>query len=78
MLAAPIGAVFISCHHGALDYDRHLAIKHGRADLKVFDSSWITGHRWQGQSFTGIVIDHAARLSQREGADLKHALTRVR
>lgn len=78
MLDAPIGAVFISCHYGALDHDRHLAVKHGRPDLKVFDSSWITSARWQGQTLTGIVIDHAAKLTQREGADLRYALTRVR
>lgn len=78
MLNAPQGAVFISCHHGVLGHDKRLAIKHGRPDLKVFDSSWITSGRWHGQLFTGIVIDHAARLTTTEREQLKHAITRIR
>jgi hypothetical protein len=78
MLAAPQDAVFISCHAGSVRHDRDLAAKHGRRDLKVFAPTWLIDHRWEGREFTGIVVDHDAKLTERERHSLNIALTRVR
>ena len=78
MLAAPQGAVFVSAHVGTVSYDKALALKHGRSDLKIVPPVWLTGGRWVGLRFTGIVVDHAASLSEGEQAWLQRALTYVR
>ena len=78
MLAAPIGALFVSCHVGALDYDRRLARKHGREDLKIVPFSYINGRRYMGLKLYSVVVDHAARLSKEEFRCLEIALTHER
>lgn len=77
MLDAPRDAVFVSCHARATDYDRDLARKHGREDLKIVEPSWLD-HGWYGKVLTGIVVDHAARLTEKEQELLLGALTRIR
>jgi len=77
MLDAPQGAIFISGNRAMTTYDTHLSQKHGRADLKVVAPYWLTELRWQGMTLTGIVVDHAARLSEAEKHALVSALTRV-
>lgn len=77
MLSAPREAVFISCHARACDYDRRLAHKIGRDDLRIVEPSWLD-HGWYGKILTGIVIDHAANLTEKQHCDLRLALTRVR
>jgi hypothetical protein len=76
MQAAPPDAVFVSANHGTKGYDKELASKINRNDLKIVDSSWLTSHRWQGAFFSGI--DHAAKLTKEEQRCLELALTRVR
>ena len=78
MQGAPYGAVFVSAHPGCVRHDRDLAAFHGRRDLTVVAPDWLTSRRWQGMTFTGIVIDHAADLSMKELTLLQHALVRVR
>jgi hypothetical protein len=77
MLEAPREAVFISCNPRARDHDRHLARKLGREDLKIVERSWLD-HGWYGKILTGIVIDHAAHLTEKEQEHLLNAMTRIR
>jgi hypothetical protein len=77
MVAAPQGAVFISARFAA-GHDKQLALKHGRSDLVVVARHWLTERRWEGRLFTGIVVDHDARLTEKEQILLEAALTRVR
>jgi len=75
MLAAPQGAVFITrtpCNA------QWLADKVNRFDLYFVAPLWLTNERWLGLTFTGIVVDHDVRLTEREQEMLRQALTRVR
>jgi hypothetical protein len=78
MQAAPKGAIFISANRPMVAHDRLLAFKCGRSDLVVVAPHWITDRRWVGLELSGVVIDHAANLTQREHYDLQAAMTRVR
>ena len=78
MLAAPQGAVFVSAHAGSVSYDKALALKHGRSDLKIVAPDWFSGGRWTGLRLTGIVIDHATQMTEQRQEYLQMALTRVR
>lgn len=64
MKAAPQGAVFVWCNNH-LDYPRRLAEKLGRGDLQIVGPMWLeyAGH-WLGSTFTDIIVDHAAQLSE--------------
>ncbi|WP_175784638.1 hypothetical protein [Burkholderia ambifaria] len=72
MLDAPQHAVFVWCND-YLGYARDLVHHVGRPDLQVVSPSWLERDRGFGKC--GIVIDHAARLSDRqaEGAELIRA-----
>jgi hypothetical protein len=65
MLAAPHGAVFVWLSN-SLGYARVLAEKIGRDDLKIVGPSWFASNKWRGLEMTGIVIDHAAQLTDEE------------
>ena len=78
MLAAPQGAVFVSAHAGSVSYDKALALKHGRSDLKIVTPDWLTGGRWVGLELTGIVFDHDMQMTEQRQEYLRMALTRVR
>lgn len=77
MLTAPRDAVYVSCCSNATDYDRQLARKIGREDLRIVEPSWLD-HGWYGKVLTGIVVDHAADLTEGQMTLLKSACTRVR
>ena len=77
MHTAPFGAVYIWCNQH-IDYAEHLARYLGRKDLKIVRPSWLTEHGWAGGSFSGIVLDHATRLTEMEYAYLGVALRLVR
>lgn len=77
MLEAPREAVFVSCHARTTDYDRLLARKIGREDLRIVEPSWLD-HGWYGKVLTGIVVDHAAHLTEKEQELLRGAITRIR
>lgn len=65
MIAAPIGCVFV-WGSDDLAYPIALAAALSRQDLHVVGPSWLRTWLWNNQTYTGIVIDHAARLTQRE------------
>lgn len=79
MMEAPKGAVFVWCNKEVW-YPQRLAEKLGRKDLQIQPRSWLTGERWRGQSFPGIVVDHALHelMSSREYISLREAESRVR
>ena len=76
MEAAPMGAVFVWCN-GRTDYPRLLARKIGRDDLHIKTPEWLE-ERWREIELTGIVVDHAARLTDRQYAGFQGALSQVR
>lgn len=76
MVAAPKRAVYIWVN-GQLDYPRRLAREWGREDLRIVTPSWLTGGGWMGVRISGLVVDHAARLTPRQWESLQYALAAV-
>ena len=76
MEEAPKGAVFVWCN-GHTDYPRLLARKIAREDLQIKAPIWLED-LWRGLELTGVVVDHAARLTDRQWDGFQGALTRVR
>ena len=66
MTEATLGALFVSCHDGAISYVRHLAVKLGRDDLEIVGPSYIFSMTWHGRRFTGIVVDHALEFRKQQ------------
>lgn len=77
MQQAPIGAVYIWCNN-LLDYPKRLADKLGRSDLKIVGTEWLENRRWRGVEISGLDIDHAARLTASQMAELDGALPYIR
>lgn len=73
---APIGAVFV-WGQSVIDYPVALAAKLGRDDLWIVPPRWLDlllEGTWSGIRFSGIVIDHAAQLTEiQEKAFAKYA-----
>ena len=63
--AAAVGSVFV-WGSDDLEYPMRLAIELSREDLHIVGPSWLRAWLWSDQQYTGIVIDHRARLSPRE------------
>lgn len=76
MQGSPNCAVFVWCN-ARLDYPSALARHIGREDLQIKAPSWFE-NRWRGLELTGVVVDHAARLSDRQWDGYQGALSRVR
>ena len=76
MEETPKGAVFVWCN-GHTDYPRFLARKIAREDLQIKAPTWLE-NQWRGLELTGVVVDHAARLTDRQWDGFQGALTRVR
>lgn len=76
MLAAPTHSIFVWCND-RLDYPKRLAREIGRLDLQIVSPRWLE-ERWLGLMLTGIVIDHAIELTEKQQRLLDAALTRVR
>ena len=64
MLAAPHGALFVWVNQH-IDYPRALAYHIGRGDLQIVSPGWLERNT-QGREFSGIVVDHAADLSEEQ------------
>jgi hypothetical protein len=76
MEAAPQGAVFVWCNRH-LDYPDALAKKLGRSDLEIVGPSWLDGNAWRGRRLSGLIVDHAAYLSDSQKYGLHMAMARV-
>jgi hypothetical protein len=78
MVEAAKGAVFVWVN-SHFNYPRALAKRIGREDLVIVSPSFLDDdHRWRGRVFTGIVVDHAAFLNDREHENYMRALANVR
>jgi len=77
MQQAPIGAIYI-WPTGSLLYPQQLAKKHQRTDLQIVSTSWLRDRKWLGIHLSGIVVDHACRLTDREASSLQSAISRIR
>jgi len=76
MEAAPQGSVYLWVH-GDVYYPKKLAEKIGRTDLKIVGPGWLE-NGWLGVELTGLVVDHAAQLNERQSHGLLGAITRIR
>jgi hypothetical protein len=65
MEAADRGAIYIWCN-GVLSYPRDLARHIGRDDLKIYSPSALEDDRLRGIIAPEVVVDHAARLTDRQ------------
>ena len=70
MKAAPNGALFIWCSE-QLDYPRQLACELNRADLHIVRPSWLTGMAYYGMRYSGVIVDHAAQLTDHQSDCLR-------
>ena len=64
LASAPPSAVFIWVS-ADLGYPKRLAAKIGRSDIKIESPDWLD-YRFRGQRPSAVVVDHAARLTQRQ------------
>lgn len=79
MKSAPIGTVFVWCN-GHIDYPKRLSVSLQRSDLKILRLS-VLDHgalTLRGLEFSGLVIDHAAELSEEQLETVSWLLSRVR
>jgi hypothetical protein len=66
MQEAPVGAIFVWCNE-ALSYPRDLARALKRADLRIIAPPRMQdAHRWGGRWLSGVVVDHASRLTEEQ------------
>jgi hypothetical protein len=70
MQDAPPKAIYVWCNRH-LDYPKNLARKLGREDLEIVSQSFIDMGRWRGRVFSGIVLDHALELTERQEYEYK-------
>ena len=77
MNAAPRGAVFVWCNSHT-HYPIELAKMLGRVDLVVRPLSWLELPCVMGQTFSGVVVDHAAMLRPKESEVLNYVRTHIR
>jgi len=78
MRDTPRDAVFIVGFRNVVDYARRLAEKLQRDDLKIVPAEWLEQRNWMGREFTGIVLDHDVRLSDRQQTMLTIVMAQVR
>lgn len=78
MQAAPQRAIFIWPVRHSMPYAKELAHKLGRDDLQIVTPDWLQDEKWRGLELSGIVIDHATRLSIEQYHKLEWARTRIR
>ena len=76
MCMAPACAVYIWCNFH-LYYPKDLAKHLGRTDLQIVDPHWLESFEWRGRWFSGVILDHAAQLTGRQGMWFEAALSRV-
>ena len=76
MQDAPKGAIFVWVNQ-CLGYPRDLAANLGRDDLVIVPPSYLdTIDKLAGRTITGILLDHATKLTDRQFDSYWWALTR--
>ena len=76
MQAAPTRTIYIWCND-RLDYPKQLAHHLKRDDLEIVSPGWLDSDRWRGRRLSGIVVDHAARLTDKHRELLHDISSRV-
>jgi len=76
MEGAPQNSVFVWVN-GHTKYPERLAKKIGRDDLKIVTPYWLESNAWRGCRFTGVAVDHAAHLTNRQRDGLQGLLLYV-
>ena len=77
LLSAPRDSVFVWVN-GNTSYPMGLAKLLGRDDLKIVSPTWLENDGYRGVSLTGVIVDHAASLTDRQIQALQYAGDRVR
>lgn len=77
MQSAPDKALFI-WRNSQLSYPILLAKKLGRGDLHISPLSVLDGPTLRGREFAGVILDHAASLSEPQANEFEWARDRVR
>ena len=72
---APQGAIFIWDSQHTY-YPKNLAREMGRDDLRIVPPSWIETDAFRSVRLTGVVVDHAANLNDRQREILDIVITR--
>jgi hypothetical protein len=70
---APKGAVFVWLN-SHVDYPKRLARELGREDLDIVPKSRLTPDNWCGRRLTGVVVDHACQLDDRQWDVYQHIM----
>ena len=78
MKEAPLGSVYIWVAHNSLWYAKALARAIGRHDLHIVGPMWLDGMHFLGRHLSGIVVDHATNLTDKQWDILRSARTRLR
>lgn len=73
MESAPKNAVYVWCN-GVLFYPKELAKKIGRTDLEIVSPGRFDGYSFHGRMLSGLVLDHAAKLTDRQWENFKYAM----
>ena len=73
----PQDGIFVWCSFD-ITYPRSLCKKLGREDIQVVSPSWLSSDRWRGRTYSGVSVDHAAKLQPEELEGLQHLLAYVR
>lgn len=76
MQQASQGALFVWCN-SHLSYPNTLAKQLGREDLQIVSPSFLED-KWQGREYVGVVVDHAAYLTEQQLRGLQGIVSRVR
>lgn len=78
MRAAAKGALFIVPDGtGRRGYFFHLAHHLGRSDLRLEPVSVLDSDRLRGLEFPAVVVDHAVRMTDRQGAKLDRLMPMI-
>lgn len=75
MTEAPVGAVYVWVN-SELSYPRRLALHLGRRDLQIVGPSWLNMPKFYRHA-AGIVVDHAADLTDNQLDGLDDARRRI-
>jgi hypothetical protein len=77
MQDAPQGAIYVWVNAHLKDAEK-IAFRAGRTDLMIVPPWHLENDRLRGRTLTGIVVDHAARLTDAQHNELTRLRAHVR
>ncbi len=79
MIDAPWNAIFVWCNEFWIDGAKKLAKKAGRDDLEIIRPSALEDReRFRGREISGVVVDHAAKLTAKQVLGHLHLTVMIR